>query len=384
MAIELTRDKLFEPVWQRPMTQVAADYGISDVALKKICVKRRIPVPGRGYWARRAAGHKVEQAILRPISDPALNRVVIYGSPSAKLPPAGREVKAAAKAKRARPEDGIEVVPSPVAPLPVVRRTKKKLLTAKPDEKGLISLSDPALFDIAIGLKSVDRVVAFLDAFVRAAKLRGYQPVKSNNHLVFMVDCEPLAFGIVESVERETHILTESERTAIDRLKTHSRRDEDIWNAALSLWEVERDIPKWDYFPNSKLKVRIDESRFSWDGIRRTFGDGNIQKIETLVTAIFDGLANCAAAVKAKRIKEEQDRIEREEEEKQRRERQRRRQRQEILDYVSAVEAKLETASVKEPDAVREWLAWARSYTDRLDPIADILQRSLRDEDFKF
>lgn len=36
MAIELTREDLFTQVWKRPMTKVAAQYGISDVALKKI------------------------------------------------------------------------------------------------------------------------------------------------------------------------------------------------------------------------------------------------------------------------------------------------------------------------------------------------------------
>lgn len=75
MATALTRDELFEQVWQRPMTKVAADYEISDVALKKICVKHRIPVPGRGYWAKKAAGHKVKQATFRPVSDLAIDRM---------------------------------------------------------------------------------------------------------------------------------------------------------------------------------------------------------------------------------------------------------------------------------------------------------------------
>lgn len=46
--IRTTLEELFAQVWERPMTKVAADYGISDVALKKICEKHHIPVPGRG------------------------------------------------------------------------------------------------------------------------------------------------------------------------------------------------------------------------------------------------------------------------------------------------------------------------------------------------
>ena len=41
MATEMTREELFNKIWSRPMTKVAADLGISDVALKKICDKLR-------------------------------------------------------------------------------------------------------------------------------------------------------------------------------------------------------------------------------------------------------------------------------------------------------------------------------------------------------
>lgn len=43
MAKELSRRELFDLVWSKPMTKVAADLGVSDVAVHKICVKYRIP-----------------------------------------------------------------------------------------------------------------------------------------------------------------------------------------------------------------------------------------------------------------------------------------------------------------------------------------------------
>jgi len=49
MPIEITRKELYDQIWSRPMIKVAANYGISDVGLNKICKKHRIPVPGRGY-----------------------------------------------------------------------------------------------------------------------------------------------------------------------------------------------------------------------------------------------------------------------------------------------------------------------------------------------
>ncbi|MCK4414966.1 MAG: hypothetical protein KAY32_15635 [Candidatus Eisenbacteria sp.] len=56
--------------WQissEPMRRVAARYGISDVALAKICRKLKVPRPPRGYWARKAAGKPVTQDPLPPL-----------------------------------------------------------------------------------------------------------------------------------------------------------------------------------------------------------------------------------------------------------------------------------------------------------------------------
>ena len=39
-------------VWQLPLTQIAKQFGISDVAIRKKCVKQGIELPPRGYWQR--------------------------------------------------------------------------------------------------------------------------------------------------------------------------------------------------------------------------------------------------------------------------------------------------------------------------------------------
>lgn len=62
--LHLTREELYSLAWAKPMTQVARDFGISDRALAKICAKRQVPVPPRGYWARKSAGQHVQQLPL--------------------------------------------------------------------------------------------------------------------------------------------------------------------------------------------------------------------------------------------------------------------------------------------------------------------------------
>ena len=55
-ALTLTRQELYDLVWAKPMVQVAAELGMSDVGLAKRCRAVSVPVPPRGYWARKEAG----------------------------------------------------------------------------------------------------------------------------------------------------------------------------------------------------------------------------------------------------------------------------------------------------------------------------------------
>lgn len=51
-AIFVSREELYEQVWTTPTRHLAAKYGISDVAIRKICKKLFVPKPPPGYWAR--------------------------------------------------------------------------------------------------------------------------------------------------------------------------------------------------------------------------------------------------------------------------------------------------------------------------------------------
>ena len=57
-----TRQELYDLVRPEPMIKLAARYRISGNGLAKACRRANIPVPERGYWARKQAGNKVSQA----------------------------------------------------------------------------------------------------------------------------------------------------------------------------------------------------------------------------------------------------------------------------------------------------------------------------------
>jgi hypothetical protein len=66
LASRYDREKIYEEIWSEPIQHVAKRYGISDVGLAKVCRKLNIPRPGRGYWAKKAAGKTVPRQMSLP------------------------------------------------------------------------------------------------------------------------------------------------------------------------------------------------------------------------------------------------------------------------------------------------------------------------------
>lgn len=57
--IYFSRKELFDAVWSCSMNKLSKMHGISDVGIKKKCIKYKIPTPQQGYWAKKRAGHKI-------------------------------------------------------------------------------------------------------------------------------------------------------------------------------------------------------------------------------------------------------------------------------------------------------------------------------------
>ena len=95
----ISRDALFKDVWTRPLSRIAAEFGVSDTALRKMCDRHDIPTPGRGYWAQVASGKSFTRPQLRPVRDARFETVRIVGAPQP-APEVRAIVEAAKVAKR--------------------------------------------------------------------------------------------------------------------------------------------------------------------------------------------------------------------------------------------------------------------------------------------
>jgi hypothetical protein len=62
----ISRTALYDAVWTQPMTKLSQEFGVSDVGMAKACRKLAVPLPPRGYWARKAAGKPVFKPMLPP------------------------------------------------------------------------------------------------------------------------------------------------------------------------------------------------------------------------------------------------------------------------------------------------------------------------------
>src|SRR5258705_534307 len=70
------RTELYEQVWKEPVRTVAKRYGVSDVALGKVCRKLSIPLPGLGYWTRIRLGQKAPHPPLPELPNGAPAEIV--------------------------------------------------------------------------------------------------------------------------------------------------------------------------------------------------------------------------------------------------------------------------------------------------------------------
>lgn len=173
--VTLSRQQLYEQVWTDSMLTLGARYGISDVGLAKICKRMKIPVPGRGYWAKRAAGQHLNRRPLSPLPPSAkesMREVTLSATrrPTLSVAPA----TAAQAAFEASPENRIVVSDALRAPHPLVRRTADAV---KPEKIAGTSIFDwrEQRLDIDVSRPHLGRALRIFDALLKAFERRGWK-----------------------------------------------------------------------------------------------------------------------------------------------------------------------------------------------------------------
>jgi hypothetical protein len=364
--ITFTRNELYEKIWNTPTTKLAKDFGLSDVALGKICKKHSIPKPPLGYWARLAHGKTVARPPLPSIGDQRLEIIEIRKRPffSAGPKPQSTELEK---------EPPIPVPERLISPHPLVKATIDALKNSTLDEAGILRTraSGCSCLSVRVGRQSVGRAMRLMDALIKALEARG---------------------STVTVVERDrTHqtcVKILDETIEIELREGLNRREKQFTAAELREREKYpwlRDHKEYEFYPSGNFVFTI--LGYYGEGLRKVWSDGKRQRLENCLNSIIAGLGAAAEGEKALRLKREQRERERQEEQRRRWEEEERRRKEEekikhleklaanwnqsrrIREFLSEVEKAAAESPAKKTDNLSDWLFWAHAYADSIDPI---------------
>ncbi|WP_339753982.1 hypothetical protein [uncultured Marinobacter sp.] len=372
----ITRESLYEEVWAEPVSRVAPRYGISGVALGKVCRKHKVPLPPRGYWAKINAGHTPKKLPL-----PTAKEFENYSLPLSRSrtcdpnnPDASRK-----KATTAQERIGFVDVPEVLeSPHPLIRTASKRLRrkTGWDNYKGLRS-APGEIFHFEVTRDAIDRALLICDTLIKALERQGMKvwvDPEKNRTLIGLGETS-LPIAISEHVARTKHEATTAEKKAIERWQRSPNR----WGAG---YHYPRP-PDYDYHPTGKLTISIGgyPSR-SWGDTPKTLLE---QRLHQVVAGALD-------LIEEQRIRtEEQERRRLAwQKAKDRHDRQVELRKQELeqleklktnatqwleaerlRQYIEAVEqAAVQNGELSEE--ISDWISWARIKADCIDPLVPV------------
>lgn len=248
------------------MIKVAAEYGLSDVAVKKMCRKMNVPTPPRGYWARLAAGHRVKKPVLPKQHDVATARV-----------------DPARNAQRREQSQRVATLHNNMDPLeipaelginqlhPQARAVHAALKKAKPDHHGIVDTHTDNLPLVHVAVSNVDRVSRVLHVVFSELESRGLslQPVRLHDRkrLGFQQGEDAMTLSIEEP------IISIKRPPTPEELRRPSRE-----------WKLE------SYQPSGNFRVVLHECYGTWSNRSLLRNEGPRRPLGMLLAEIVDGI----------------------------------------------------------------------------------------------
>ena len=374
------REELYQKVWERPVSEVAKDYSISDNALRKRCLNLDIPLPERGYWAKLKAGKTVHKEKLPKLTT---NFPRPHTGEKRKL---HIETDALSFMER---KGRLEIFE--LASVLRVGGISSKMLDAaqkmaddfkewhKPVRDtyspggywipGRRTMSEPPFLANDISTKTASRAFHILDAIDRALKpylgsLTYQYTHNSEKQYVFSVNGEKIPFSIFEGKDKIIHEITQAER--LEQIKYEEARSKGHYAS-------KPNIPKYEHPWNGKLKITVA-------GIY-DFVDCKAYVLEDRIGEILIAFFEASYSARLRRLQEEEKRR-KEHEEYLRKERIKALYNNEVdktnallnktADFEIACRIRRYIDAIKNdpsnPDNNPDWIDWASKKADWIDP----------------
>ncbi len=410
--ITLSRQQLYDMVWSKPMSSLAKEFGLTDSGLAKRCRAVDVPIPYRGYWARKAAGQKPSQTPL-----PKYRRSAVANDsdnkPQRPTAPAPKPIERDGPEPTYHFEARAPLTEKPITALPPEQQALAARLEASPpkvraDLRGAhaairrtaVHLNAQKVKDfdwktgeragpivrVTVDPPSIHRALRIADAVLRAAEDLGwsfqapprerdpYRPRYRDDEYqgpvwgLIMVDGEPLQVTVTERQRQVPHKLTDSEKR--DRARDQGFRTR-----------------PWDLAPTGNLRVNLADT----DGrVFKTIADRAKHRLDDHLPDVLHAILDHALAQKRwreQRRREEQ--VQREREHLEHLASQRREAHSKLIAelerqagawyrarllrrYVLAARRQLGThrIAVNLQGQSVDFFDWASEYVDQLDPLS--------------
>ena len=348
---DITREQLYELVWQEPASTLGPRLGLTDRGLAKVCERLGVPRPGRGYWAKKRAGHRMSRSKLPKRHDgPKVYRRT--------QPPKDSQPEESEPVRRQRAYEvkhPIRVPERSGRRPPQVRRTHQILC----GQKGRTRATREAL-NVGVSKPLLSRALRIMSTLIRELDRRGFTVSVDDNRTYVDVNGTAVEVRLQEPYQKEYGPPSE-------------------WEVRWAELDGRDPKPSYELVPTEKLQLMILEYA---EGLRKTFRDTKTVRLEDKLNDFMVALVAVAEAMKERKLMHAEWRRRREEEALRRAEERLREEREErriealgalarrwdeanrLRDYLAAVQ---EAMGAEPPSEATAWLTWAKGYLIRLE-----------------
>lgn len=360
--ITFTRTELHNLVWSEPLLSLSKKYNISDVGLRKICIRLNIPLPMNGHWQKVQYGKKVGKTLLPPADKEEVITFSIRDENSGEIVNELSPLKGLQKEIEWQLKD-ILVVPEHLTnPDKLVIITRDKL-------NGKFKYTDSDYYqrcnktlNIRVSKEQVSRVLRFIDTFIKALYARGHSIIVEAGNTYLLIKDEKIKINIREKTKR-----------------VKSVKQNGLWIS-------------YDYVYTGKLVFKVDQTF-----IDREWTEGTVL-FENQLSVILAKLEILADILKQKNLeirlwREDYDRKRQIEKDYQKRKEddllafkdtlnkaERWHKAANLRNYINEVELKA-TANNNLTEETKTWLFWARKKADWYDPFVESYDEHLNGVD---
>lgn len=203
--IILTRQELYDLVWENPLSKLAMKYNLSDNGFRKVCKKLDIPLPKNGHWQKIQYNKKVIKEKL-PFNNTVDTSITLKFRDNSEttINGEGNELNQLTKELQTILKGTIVFPEKLTKPHQLIIDAKNDLKTKEPSYyhnlQGLLNTSS-GILNITVSPQNVKRALLFMDIFIKAIQKRGHKIILKEGTKI-VIDNIELRIGLRERLKR--------------------------------------------------------------------------------------------------------------------------------------------------------------------------------------